>query len=555
MLNMLIVDDEPLAVHYLVETLEKVPGLELDIRKAFSGREAIAKLDDTKVDLLLSDIRMPGMNGMELADHVLKQWPRCRVIFLTGYNDFEYVQSALRKGSVDYVLKTEGDETIIKAIEKAVDEIRLEASEEQVLHKARQQYLLALPSLRRDYLMDILQGEMENPAARMNWFRKLEIDLDPARPVLAALGRIDEWRTFAAPEDRALLFFSIHNIAEETFKPSVRFVSFQYDRTRIIWLAQPGADQSEEEAARTLNSCAEQLQRSCKLLLKVPISIAIAAKPTAWEALGNRIEALKLLLAFRMGTGKEMIISDPCTESDRSTRSSGLLMETGRLRSAAHKLDLLEAYMDDGLKDSFITLYNELFLLEEPWISEGEGKWFGLELFTHLSAFFLTYLNKRELFGILGASIQAEKIANPDQHAGLQEMIRYFRELGALVSEHNSRNHAERTHDIIGRVQSYIQQFLHEDLSLNRLAELVYLSPPYFSKMYKQVTGKGLLDYINETRINKAKLLLKTTDKKIQDIAAEVGLESAPYFTRLFRKKTGVTPQDYRDSIKGMESL
>lgn len=103
---------------------------------------------------------------------------------------------------------------------------------------------------------------------------------------------------------------------------------------------------------------------------------------------------------------------------------------------------------------------------------------------------------------------------------------------------------------MIAKVHDYIHQFLHEELSLTKLAELVYLSPPYFSRLYKQMTGQGLLSYINKTRINKAKLLLKTTDRKIHEIASEIGLESAPYFTRLFRKRTGFTPQEYRDSSK-----
>lgn len=552
-LRMLIVDDEPLAVHYLVETLEKYPQLQLDMMKAYSGKEALAKATESKVDLLLSDIRMPGMNGMELADRMLERWPRCKVIFLTGYNDFHYVQSAMRKGGVDYVLKTEGDETIVRAIEKAIADVRAEVDEEEVLLKAKQQYSLALPSLRRDYLTEILRGEEESRAVRISWFRKLEIDADPERPVLAALGKIDEWGTFGAPEDRALLFYSIHNIAEEYFKQTVRFVSFQYDRTRLVWLIQPRPDHSYEEAGRTLSSCAELVQMSCSRLLKVPISIAIAAGPSAWGELGERIEALKLLLAFKMGAGQELIITEPGVAANSPKRSSQSLLEIGRLRSALHKLDLLESYMDNGMQESYRQLFRELFAFDEQLIAKAEGKWLGLELFSRLSAFFLAYLNRRELLAVdaIGSAVQTEKLTSPDQHASLQDMIRYFGELGVKVAEYNLKNQTERTNDIIGQVNGYIHQFLHEELTLTRLAEFVYLSPPYLSRMYKQMTGHGLLEYINETRINKAKLLLKTTNKKIHEIAAEVGLESAAYFTRLFRKKTGETPQEYRDSGKG----
>ncbi|TLS53657.1 response regulator [Paenibacillus antri] len=554
MQKLLIVDDEPLAVNYLVETLLETPNLQLDIAKAYSGKEALAKLGSGGVDVLLTDIRMPGMNGMELADEILKRYPRCRVIFLTGYNDFEYVQSALRKGGVDYVLKTEGDAVIVAAIEKAVADIEAEVNEKQILQKARQQVHLALPSLRRDYLVEFLQGDVDGAAARRKRFEELDIDLDPGAPVFAALGRIDEWGSFAAPADRVLLFYSIHNIAEEYFKPAVRIVTFQYDRTRTVWLIQPKEGESAESARGAQEVCADRIQAACKSLLKVPFSIALSGEPVAWESVSSRIEELKLQLTFRLGAGEEVLLTALPGE-EPSRRSSRLLHEIGRLRSNIHKLDLLESYMDNGMKGSFVDLYDELFQVDETLFSDEDGKWLGLEVFSHISAFFLTYMNKRELFGAIGKHVHTEKIYNADRHSGLHGMIDFFGKLGTAIAEHNGHRQKERTHDIIDRAHRYIHQFLHEELSLTKLAEVVYLSPPYFSRMYKQITGQGLLEYINETRIQKAKLLLKTTEKKIHDIAAEVGLESAPYFTRLFRKKVGVTPQEYRESSKGMEAL
>lgn len=548
MLHLLVVDDEPYAVDYLVEALDEVPDLQLTITKAYSGREALVKADKGRVDLLLTDIRMPGMNGMELADEILGKWPRCRVIFLTGYNDFEYVQSALRKGGVDYVLKTEGDRAIINAIEKAMQEIRTEISEEQVLLRAREQLFMALPSLRRDYLLQLMEGETDSPSMMEKRFEELGIDLDPNHPVLAVLGRVDDWGKFSAPADRTLLFFSIINIAEEFFTPDVRFLSFLYDRTRIVWLMQP-KEGSMENLGRLLDGCAEQIQMFCKRLLKIPLSIAIPSAPSSWELVGSRVEALKLQLTFRMGTGDEMLITEPTGEERR--RSSCLFLEMEQLRSRLNRFDLLENYLDNGGKEEFVTLFRELFTVEVPLFSDGEGRWFGLELFSRLSAFFLSYMNKRRLLEELDSiSIQAEKMLSPDEHADWNEMIDYYCKLGAVIADYNGQKQVERTHDMIAKVHDYIHQFLHEELSLTRLAELVYLSPPYFSRLYKQMTGQGLLEYINETRIAKAKLLLKTTDRKIHEIASQVGLESAPYFTRLFRKRTGFTPQEYRDSNK-----
>ncbi|WP_168120286.1 response regulator [Paenibacillus sp. HB172176] len=558
MLQLLIVDDEQLAVDYLIEALEDWPDFPMTITKAYSGKEALEKIEHAKVDVLLTDIHMPGMNGMELAEEIKRRWPRCRVIFLTGYNDFDYVQSALRKGGVDYVLKTEGDEMIVRALKKAVASIETELGKEEILQKARQQVHLALPFLRREYLTEfLLGGEVEIQAARRNRFKELAIDLEPEHSVFAVLGRIDDWGSFSSPSDHLLLSYSIHNIAEEYFREAFRCVSFSYDQTRLVWLLQPPKElQQEERVQDMLERCTERIQSACGSLLKIPVSIAWSSQPSEWEGVANRLENLKMQLAFRMGSGEAMLVSDEMNESAK-LRSSRSAMEIGRLRSAVHKLDLLESVLDDGNRDKFVGLYDEWFEVDLAVISDQGDKWFGLEIFSRISAFFLTYMNKRGLFANvgIGTEFSTDKIYNPDRHANLQEMIRFFSDMGIRIAEYTDRSRIERSHDVIRRVHEYIHQFLHEELSLTKLADLVYLSPPYFSRLYKQVTGKGLLEYINETRIQKAKLLLKTTDKKINEISVEIGLESASYFTRLFRKKNGVTPQEYRDSSKGMETF
>lgn len=556
MLNVMIVDDEPLAVNYLAESIAEMPHLLYNLIKAYSGKEALGKAAAEKIDILLTDIRMPGMNGIELADEILVRWPRCRVIFLTGYNDFDYVQTAIRKGGVDYVLKTEGDGAILAALEKAKVEIETEISDEHILQKARQQAHLALPSLRRDYLVDFLQGESESPAARRKRFAELGIELDPELPVYAMLGRIDKWGSFAAPADRVLLSYAIHNIAEEYLKTETRFVSFQYDRVRTVWLLQPKPGMSMESARQAQAANAERIQASCRTILNVPLSIALSSEPAGWEEAGAVIEDLKLQLIFCMADGEEAFVSGPASgKAEERHGSSELLLEIGRVRSSMHKLDLLETSMDSGDEHAFMKLYRELFQVRGEVFASEEGKWLGLELFSHMSAFFLTYLNKRKLVPALEETMALEGIYDPNSHQGLEAMMSYFGELGNRVSELNGIHRKERSHDIVERVNEYVQRFLREELSLTKLAEVVYLSPPYLSRLYKQVTGMGLLEHINETRVARGKLLLKQTDKKIHDIASEVGVESAPYFTRLFRKKTGMTPQEYRESSKGMEAL
>ncbi|MBW7462077.1 response regulator, partial [Paenibacillus sepulcri] len=121
MYNLLIVDDEPRIVSGLYEQFLDWKPEELNVYRAYSPLEALAILTGSKMDIVLTDIHMPGMSGIELQQKIHERWPRCKVIFLTGYSDFDYIQSAMRNGGMDYILKVEGDEPILAAVGRAIE--------------------------------------------------------------------------------------------------------------------------------------------------------------------------------------------------------------------------------------------------------------------------------------------------------------------------------------------------------------------------------------------------------------------------------------------------
>lgn len=553
MMKVMIVDDEPLAVKYLADALMELEWLEAEIVKAYSGREALQKFDEGKMDILLTDIRMPGMSGMELADLARGKWPRCRVIFLTGYDDFGYAQSAIRKGGIDYVLKTEGDEAIIRAIRKALDDIAREVDSEAILKRSREQLHIAVPSLQRDYLLQLAQGEVDSLDARIRRFAELEIGLDARLPVQIALGRIDEWGSFTLPGDKALLYYSIQNIAEEYLKDTLKFAAFPYDRGRFIWLVQfPSGEEgtlAEEQAYKLLAGNAELIQNATKSSLKVPISLILASTPSKWEDLSTRVDMLKIQLAGGAYNDLEVLMRELPETAGEEQRSSRDFFAENDMRAYTRNLDLLETYLDNGEREACRKLFAELAVKASVLPNGQDGELLKLELVVNMSSFFITYINKRRLASLIGAAFSLEALVQLPVQVDLRSTVHRLAAIADSLAEYNGRKQAERTTDLIGRIKQYVNEFLNEELSLTKISELVHLSSPYLSRMYKQTTGQGLLEYVTEVRITRSKQLLRTSDYKIQEIAALVGLDSAAYFTRLFKKETGVTPQEYRESV------
>ena len=147
MIRLLIVDDEPIIVEGLAELFQQMTHLELEIHQAFDGIEALEIAKKLRMDIILTDIEMPEMNGIQLQKEVNQLWTRCKFIFLTGYSDFDYIQETTRSGAIDFVLKTEGDDPIIAAIEKAVRTLHEEVSYEQLIHDAQVKMKTVLPTL------------------------------------------------------------------------------------------------------------------------------------------------------------------------------------------------------------------------------------------------------------------------------------------------------------------------------------------------------------------------------------------------------------------------
>lgn len=556
MIRLLLVDDEPIAVDGLYAVLEEDNPFELDLCRAYSAAEAIARAEEHKIDILLSDIRMPEMTGLRLAERVRERWPGCKAIFLTGYKDFDYAQTAIRAGGIDYVLKTEGDERIVAAIGRAVAEIRKEWNDELLLRKAKENLHIALPILIRDYVLGLLRGEI-SPSSRARKFAELHVKLHPEEPVLLVAGRVDRWPAHIGPQDKPLLLYSIQNIAEELLSARTRFLSAVYDESRFLWLLQPplapGAGAIEKEAAwnqarRFVQGTAETVQLTCGQLLKLPISLAAAPNPASWEALGRTFDALHLLLTFGVGQGEEMLLSGMPAQAGEDAAPGGWGGPAeSELSLKRKKLELLETYLDSRQKRELLALIEEIGAAASADAEEQGTPYGRIEVFLHLASFFVSYVNRRDASGELRERIRLDKLTRLERHGSWTEAVRYFQEIGSLLCDYNGISREKRTDELIRGIQKFVRDSLCEDLSLTAIAERFFLNPSYLSRVYKQRTGKGLLEFINETRIQKAMELLRNPQLKVNEVAAGVGLESSTYFTRLFKKLVNMTPQEFRE--------
>ncbi|MGG1878525.1 response regulator [Paenibacillus cisolokensis] len=556
MYRILIVDDEPFIVNGLADLCERSEHLNLEIHKAYSASEALSWLKRTKMDIVLSDIKMPGMSGLALQKEIVKLWPHCKVIFLTGYDDFSYIQEAIREGSVDYILKTEGNDAVLKAIEKTMVLLNQKLAADSLIARARENLRMALPFLQQQYMLELLQrapGRTRREELEQR-FRELDMKLAADKPCLVLLCRIDSWSHLGGPAAQPLLLYAVQNITSELLAPMTVSMSVEYGRSKLIWMLQYKGDQSahrltresepiEDRVKRFVHGMLEQIQETCKSLLKLKTSFALAGEWTPWEHLSDKFEDLKYLMDSGLGIGHEVLLTETMTINRPESQR-----DIGRSRMHLKRMDLLRGCLENGDKEEFLKLFREV--TDASCFPPEYEHMLKMEVYYGLVSVFMPSIVELESICQVvegGETVDYIRLTHLEEHDSWTEAISYFTRLAEVIFGQKEQGKQDQQHEVIAKVKAYIEEHLAGDLSLTQIGEAVGHNPSYLSRLYKQVTGEGLSESINAARLAKAKRLLAETSEKIHVIAAAVGFSSPPYFYRFFKKTTHLTPQEYRE--------
>lgn len=182
MYRILVIDDEPIIADGLYELFAQDETFALEVHKVYSAPDALKLLDRLRIDIVLSDIKMPGMNGLELLTQIHRRWPFCHVIFLSGYSDFEYVQKAMQLGADSYILKSQGDEVVLETVYKTLALLEQETTSAVWNRRMEEELKNARPLLCQDFLWKMLRGEITGAQLEQQLL-KLGLPLRAGHPV------------------------------------------------------------------------------------------------------------------------------------------------------------------------------------------------------------------------------------------------------------------------------------------------------------------------------------------------------------------------------------
>ncbi len=512
-IKLLICDDEKLIREGLAALDWEEHGIEV-VGAAKNGEEGFELFKNLSPDIVISDIRMPKKDGIWLSEQINGLSRGTHMIFLTGYNEFEYAQSAVNNGVCRYLLKPIDEFELYSIIDELAADIRTGRQ-----RKAKAIEFRKMLTKSRYFLLNYLFNRAKSGIIDYELF---DIAPDPTN-MCAAIVKLDE-----SNDDDNVNFVVFEELAEN-LPEDMNIIPFFCDSELVfIYFFDCGT----EEAEHKMFTCCENMSEFIDGLFNCSYNIGIGNIAESAAELEASYDSALQALSYSKGLGNRNIIyiNDIEPRSQVSNYQTSLIdMYIKSLKNNDEKqTSKILKELFDSMKRSGTSLYNQQRRC--------------LSLILAISdALYDMDCNPAILFNNTDAWSIIKKSGSP-------EALREFTEnITDVVISHIAEVQRQKTASIIANVKALVEKNYAGDASLETVASQVFISPCYLSVIFKKETNITFKNYLIQTRIEKAKELLTDTDLKIYEIAKKVGYTDTRYFSELFQRVCGKTPSQYRN--------
>ncbi len=522
MYKVLLVDDEE---HDLEGLRRLVPWSEagMEVAGAFNTPGAAIKFAaEHHVDVLVSDIKMPRMSGLDMARHILEFLPNVKIVFVSGYADFHYAQNAIKINACGYVLKPVDEDELLALLQSV--RCDLDSSEEQSRVQSAVQELV--PQMKNETLLKWLEGagSLDSLQPLLNRY-----GIDSAdRSRCAVVIEIDDvaWKLNRANETERLLVLDA--IQKRVLDTVQRDQIGYFCRINDYQVAIISEEEDRGLLVRQLEKLVEEVRRHEPL----SITAGLGKEQSRSEKLAVSYKQAREALASKVFMGKSRVIEQLqlAEEESRHARHFDKIMD-----------DLLHAMVQYELvriDDCLI----ELFAMVRPIRDKAKAYQFVLHIVSKLDL----YLHKmnENMHAILGW--ENENLDALFHLETVEDMRSWLRRRMFEISEHFHNRKSKRHYKLMQDIDKYVEERLSGELMLRDVAQAFAFSPGYFSALFKEEMGVTFSDYMTGKRMRKAGELLGDRALSIAEVAERVGYRNMTHFHRQFRDFFGMKPGQYR---------
>lgn len=504
--------------------------------EASDGELAYPMIIKEKPDILITDIRMPFMDGLELCKLVKKELPNIKILILSGYDEFDYAKEAIRLGVTEYLLKPISSGKLLEALNGVSESIRREKEDKDLVRKYMEEMRENTEHEKQKFFEQMIAGNL-SMADALETGKKYEMNLS------AGMYNLLLFRFTLGEENRKSgELLGEAEYAIEKLTERLEYV-FEFQRGVEGWAFLLMAD-NEEQMSERVKELSKDLEEIMKNYSTIAYFGGIGQPVARLRELEESFREAERALAARFTMELNRIIS---VEDIRMAQNVDTLddIEITSFGEIEKTRTMLEKFLNNGAEDE-IDEFVDVYINELP---EENLKSVLMRQYIIMDAYIVMMSFCEKIEGIEGEmQAQSEELKNSMKTIQtLEEIKNYIRMLLKKIIGVRDTISGRRYSDIIEIANDQIRKtYMSDEISLNTIAAEVGMSPSYFSSIFSKEMGKTFVEYLTEIRMDRAKELLMCSSMKTSEIGYEVGYKDPHYFSYIFKKTQNCTPKEFR---------
>lgn len=537
MIKIFLVEDEVVIRNAIKNSIDwGKEGYEF-VGEAGDGELAYPKIMKEKPDILITDIRMPFMDGLELSKIVKKELPEIKILILSGFNDFEYAKEAIRIGVTDYLLKPISSAKLLEALAGVAGEIKKEQEEKALKEHYQNEMRENVEQEKFAFFTRMITGQVGMSEA-IEYGKKYEMDLSAQAYTVFLFKVAMNLNEYESEEEAESVFARIDQIAQ------------RIKQVYSFWRGAEGwafliLGEDEEEVRQKRETLTENLEELMRKYPKVEYFGGTGSTVLRMRMLPEAYKDAMIVFSNRFAYESRQIID---MDMWKKIQEKGRL-DAQNLDIMKKNREMIEHFLTNGTQEE-VESFLDAYFQENPkenLKSEIMRQYVTIDSYITANSFMekigIEETLRQEEGKRLEESLQ-KIVSASGVRIYLQEMIQRVLELRDAMS-------GQRYSDIMETAKKYIaEQYMTETISLNTVSAKVNMSPSYFSAVFSREVGKTFVEYLTETRMRKAKELLMCSPMKTSEIGFEVGYKDPHYFSYIFKKTQGCSPKEYKQRGK-----
>lgn len=538
--RIILVDDEEEVRKSIIKKIDwQSAGFQV-VGDAENGQDALEKIEVMEPDLVLTDIKMPYMDGLMLAERIRQKYPSIKMVIFSGFDDFEYAKQAIKLNVIEYILKPVNVEELTAILQKIKNTLDEEIAQRRNVRLLRENYRKSLPIIREQFLNDFIRRSVPEEEAKEK-LQEYDVDILDAKKWVVAAIDIEHGEIcgedgicgeagLSLHKEKELIPISVRQMVKEMLEKYFRIVLFSTsieDNQVLI------AAIDEENSQTGFITIMDDICKEVKRVLEVPVTVGIGKSCTSLKDMPLSYQSAVDALGYKamVGTGKPIYIYD--VEP----------MKKGKLVWESRDEAELFSAVKFGPRERIEKMVGDILARAgEAKVHASQKQVYRISIVNSMVRLIQQYdMELPEVFGGEGYPENFGKFIKEEVFAG------WLLDTCLNIHQQMSRERESSMQQVIEEAKRYIQEnYPDPELSVEKICRHLHMSPAYFSTVFKKETGQAYTAYLTDVRLNQAVELLRMTNDKTYVIAAKVGYQEQNYFSYVFKKKFGISPTKYR---------